>query len=76
MPRIPTWQAQHAKCRAAVEAVKTRYEAMLQKRIILTCSDCGDDFTETIKTLAVLPREEILAPALCVGCGHGAEDAG
>lgn len=73
-PRLSKWQAQHKDCQAAVDNLKAHYEKLLQRRVSFICSDCGDDFTETIEALAFAAVEdEIQAPALCVRCGHGAE---
>jgi actin-related protein len=73
-PKLSMWRAKHKECQAAVDNLKAEYEAKLSTRISFTCQNCGEDFSETLQAFASQRRAEILAPALCVACGHGAED--
>ncbi len=38
------------------------------------CSGCSEEFSEPVQAFVDAPGDEILAPALCSDCGHGAED--
>lgn len=45
--------------------------------ITFTCHQCGEYFVETVERFLNEGRESgepILAPTLCMDCGHGAED--
>lgn len=44
--------------------------------ITFVCADCSDEFEEPVQVFVDDPRPTILAPALCVACGHGVEDEG
>lgn len=45
--------------------------ALQQRRITLTCHDCGELFTETIANLTASSDPDPLAPLLCQDCGDG-----
>lgn len=74
MPKRPPFRAGDPGCQAELDERQREYEAGLAKRIIFICQDCGEMFTETLRTIAEMKGDEIMAPALCRACGHGAED--
>jgi hypothetical protein len=42
--------------------------------ITFTCHECGEYFDESVQKFLDEPGESVLAPTLCVDCGHGEED--
>lgn len=73
-PRSSRWKAQHVGCQQAVDNVKADYEKMLGKQIHFICQDCSEAFAVPLSTFARQRIHDIMAPALCNSCGHGAED--
>jgi hypothetical protein len=43
----------------------------MAKTITFICTNCGEDFEESVQEIADLPQENVMAPALCKECGHG-----
>ena len=78
--RPSRWQAQHVGCQQAVDNVKADLMAEIDQvrtmPLTFTCHDCGEYFVETVERFLNEGRESgepILAPTLCVDCGHGGE---
>lgn len=43
-------------------------------RITFICTNCGEDFSESVQEILDMPQDEIMAPSLCRDCGCNADD--
>jgi hypothetical protein len=46
----------------------------MAQTIVFTCSDCSEEFSEPIQKFLDEPGAFVMAPALCVECGHGLDE--
>lgn len=58
---------------AVAEAGKSVEEDIQPAAIRFTCHHCGDFFDEPIEPFIATASVAVLAPTLCVDCGHGEE---